>query len=76
MRSIWMHGHGAPEMPMMETQIWGLDSAGVPSGGTMRSNPEVRLGWIGMINDIRRDLRMKDEENVKFIMEENEKIYW
>ncbi len=43
---------------------------------TAELNPEARLGWIWMINNIRRDLRMKDEENVKFIMEENEKLYW
>jgi hypothetical protein len=27
-------------------------------------------------DNICRDPRMKDKENIKFIMEENEKLYW
>ena len=66
------------DMPVME--IWGLEcqEEALRAYREMMTepNPEVRLGWVRVINDIRRHLRLADEETVKFIMEENEKIYW
>ena len=53
---------------MMPVEIWGLECQAEALRAyremTAEPNPEVRLGWIWMINDIRRDLGMKDEETV------------
>ena len=67
-------------LPRTTVEIWGLEQHAYAlrayHEAMTESDLEERLARVQEINDARRFLRIKDEELVKFVKQENPRIFW